>query len=159
MKTLDFAINMEQEGYKYYAEQAEFNKDNELQKVFQVLSKSEKEHAALLQKRKKQEAFDLNAKFELPEIKNVFKSLKNFRKEHTTKQLDVYKLASSQEEKSIDLYNDMLSKSSDDKDKELFTFLIKQEKEHLILFEELVAMLMRPEEWVENAEFGEREEY
>jgi len=89
----------------------------------------------------------------------VFKNLKNFHKEHTTKQLDVYRLASSQEEKSIDLYNDMLSKSLDIKDKELFTFLISQEKEHLSLFEELVAMLMRPEEWVENAEFGEREEY
>jgi len=48
MNTLDFAINMEQEGYKYYADQAELNKDNELQKVFQLLSKSEKEHATLL---------------------------------------------------------------------------------------------------------------
>jgi rubrerythrin len=159
MHTIDFAINMELEGKKYYLEQAEINKENELNRVFNILAKSEQEHADLLLKFQKNESFYLTDSFLQPDIKSVFQDLKNFQKEHTQKQLDVYRLASGQEEKSIELYKDMLQNAENPLDKELFQFLIKQEKEHLHLFEDLVIMLLRPEEWVESAEFGIREEY
>ncbi len=159
MITIDFAINMELEGQKYYLEQADINKDNALNIVFTILAASEKEHALLLTKFKENEKFDLNDNFIQPEFKPVFRDLKNFRKEHTEKQLDCYRLASSQEDKSIQLYQDMLAKAVEPQEKELFEYLISQEKEHLALFEELVIMLTRPEEWVESAEFGIREDY
>ena len=76
-----------------------------------------------------------------------------------TTQLDVYRFATDIEEKSIVLYKGMLEKADNDKDKELFEFLLKEENQHLILFDELVKMLTRPEEWVESAEFGLREDY
>lgn len=63
------------------------------------------------------------------------------------------------EEKSIKLYQDMLKEADNDKDKELLKFLINEENQHLILFEEFVKMVSRPEEWVESAEFGLREDY
>jgi rubrerythrin len=53
----------------------------------------------------------------------------------------------------------MLKASDNDKDKELFEFLLREERKHLTLFDELVKMLTRPEEWVESAEFGLREDY
>ncbi|MDF2611923.1 MAG: rubrerythrin [Lachnospiraceae bacterium] len=159
MHTIDFAINMELEGKKYYLEQADINKDNELNTVFHILAKSEQEHANLLIKFQKNESFYLTDSFIRPEIKSVFKDLQSFQKEHTQKQLDVYRMASSQEEKSIELYKDMLQNADNPLDKELFKYLIAQENEHLHLFEDLVIMLLRPEEWVESAEFGIREEY
>ena len=158
MKTIDFAINMEQEGHKYYLEQAELNKDNELGAVFLLLAESEKEHKNLLMKRKKSEEYDLKD-FIRPNVKQVFHELKNFQKDHTEKQLDVYRMALSQEEKSIELYQDLLKETSEPENKELFNFLIQQEKEHFNLFDDLIIMLLRPEEWVESAEFGEREDY
>jgi rubrerythrin len=53
----------------------------------------------------------------------------------------------------------MKANVQDGLNEEIFDYLIGQEQEHLILFEELVKMVTRPEEWVESAEFGIREDY
>lgn len=158
--TLELAIQLEIEGQKYYLEQAEKNKDNELGRIFILLADAEKEHEKLLRKRLNNEDYilsdDNNEK-----IKTVFDGLKNFDTNNIIKatQLDVYRLAADIEEKSIKMYQDMLREADNDKDKELLEFLIKEENQHLVLFEEFVKMVSRPEEWVESAEFGLREDY
>ena len=159
-KTLELAIQLEIEGQKYYLEQANKNKDNELFKVFNLLADAEKEHEKLLRKRLNDEDYVLDNS-NIDKIKEVFNGLKNFDVKNTLKttQLDVYRLAVDIEEKSIKLYQDMLKEADNDKDKELLKFLINEENQHLILFEEFVKMVSRPEEWVESAEFGLREDY
>lgn len=157
MNTIDFAISMELEGQKYYLDLAELNKDNELHKVFLLLADSEKQHAELLERFQKKEAVSLENHFVHPEFKSVFKDLN--RKEHSAKQLDAYRIACEQEVKSIQLYQDMKSKAANGSEEEIYDYLIRQEEEHLILFEELVKLVTRPEEWVEAAEFGIREDY
>jgi rubrerythrin len=159
MNTIDFAINMELEGKRYYTNLAEENMDNELYQVFLLLADSEKQHANLLKTFKNKEALNLQDQFIHPEFKSVFKGLKQFRKEHSAKQLDAYRIACEQEAKSIELYKDMKANAESELEEEIYNYLIQQEEEHLILFEELVKMVTRPEEWVESAEFGIREEY
>jgi len=66
-------------------------------------------------------------------------------------------LALEMEKKSIELYTKLLSEAADDR--ELFAYLIKQEQGHLAIVEEIIKLVNRPNEWVEAAEFGEREEY
>ncbi len=160
MNNLEFAIKMELDGQKYYLEQANKNKGNNIEKVFLLLAEAEKEHAALLSKRLKEEDYILDAT-NLTEIKSVFHGLKDYKASDVRKttQLDVYRLAVDIEEKSIELYKEMLDEASSDKDKELFNFLLEEENQHLLMFEELQKMLTRPEEWVESAEFGVREDY
>lgn len=161
MNTLEFAIGMEVEGQKYYLEQSEKNTNNELYQIFQLLAASEKEHAELLKNRQMQKEIEYKNNNTLSDIRGVFAGMQNFKGklEQTTKQIDVYRLALTMEEKSISLYFDMLSQADNQQDKELFIFLLQQEKEHRNLFEDLVILLLRPEEWVESAEFGVREEY
>ena len=60
---------------------------------------------------------------------------------------------------SIDLYTRLLSEATNDKKKRLFGYLIRQEKEHFEIMEELIVLINRPDDWVESAEFGVREEY
>ena len=157
MNNLEFAINMEHDGEKSYKRQAEINKDNSLNTVFLLLEKDEAHHARILQN-KFNELTDNNT---LSQANNVFKESKGFISEFEKipNQLDAYKFALEIERKSIDLYTSFLSESTDDQSKELFEFLIKQEKDHYTIFEELILLIERPEEWVENAEFGIREEY
>jgi len=157
MNNLEFAINMEHDGEKFYKRQAEINKDNSLNTVFLLLEKDEAHHAQILQN-KFNELTDNNT---LSQVNNVFKESKGFISEFEKipNQLDAYKFALEIERKSIDLYTSFLSESTDDQSKELFEFLIKQEKDHYTIFEELILLIERPEEWVENAEFGIREEY
>lgn len=159
MNTIDFAINMELEGQKYYLEQAELNKDNELHTVFLMLADSEEGHAELLRKYKNKEALSHTEDFVQPGLKSVFHGLEDFYQGDGAKQLDAYRIACEQEEKSIKLYRELEEQVEEEPAKELFRYLIRQEEDHLILFEELVKMVTRPEEWVEAAEFGIREEY
>lgn len=161
MNNLDIAIQMELDGQKYYLEQADNYENSELSTVFRILADAEQEHAALLIRRKNEESVTLVNKNNLPEIKTIFRGLPHFQigEERSAKQRDAYRFAEVLEEKSIELYRRMKAEASTEKDKELFEFLIKQEQEHLILFENLGILLLRPEEWVESAEFGIREEY
>ena len=63
------------------------------------------------------------------------------------------------EQQSIDLYSKYLTEAEGESEKELFQFLIQQEKQHFEILDNWVALLKNAEDWVENAEFGNREEY
>jgi rubrerythrin len=161
MNSLEFAIRMELEGREYYLKQADLNQNNELKTIFIILADAEQQHANLLLQRQKDEKLTLKEDGIVKERNSFFHSLENFKPDlpRALKQLDVYRFAAEQEQKSIELYQGMLEQAVEPEDRELFSFLIKQETEHLHLFEDLVILLTRPEEWVESAEFGIREEY
>lgn len=159
MNTIDFAINMELEGQRYFEEQAKLNQDNELHTVFLILAEAEKQHAELLKKRKEFEPYTLDVNSIGPDTWTAITEFTHMQGENKEKQLDMYRKAYRLEENSIQLYKDLMTKTSVPENIELYQFLIGQEKEHLKFFEDLVILLTRPEEWVESAEFGEREEY
>ncbi len=161
MNILENVISLENEGENYYRKQAEMNQENQLYKICIMLAEDEKKHAEIL----------LNKLNSLPYIlkdteidtgySQLFKDTKKFIVEgkQDPGQLDFYRKATDLEMKSIHLYTDLLLKAEDSKDKELFEFLIKEEKKHYELLDGLSEMLRNSEEWVENAEFGVRKEY
>ncbi len=161
MSTLEFAIQMEVEGQRYYKEQAKKNKDSEISRAFLLLAEAEKEHEQLLTKSLNKEEYILKSDNSLTNIKTVFQGLKDYKTDDydSSIQLDVYRLAVEIEEKSVELYKELLENADNDKDKLLFEFLLKEENEHIILFDELVKLVNRPKEWVESPEFGLREDY
>ncbi len=158
MDRLAFAIRLENEGETFYTQQSGKHKDTPLGPVFHFLAEAEKKHAALLRDRLEGLALE-----ELPdgEPGNLFE---RFSEQMTEPgmipgQIDVYRTAVTIEQKSIELYSDMRAGAKAPDDDKLLAFLIKQEQSHLALFENLEAMLLRSQEWVESAEFGAREEY
>ena len=56
-------------------------------------------------------------------------------------------------------YEENAASANDDRIKELFTTLAKQELEHYLIVSSLAEYFDRPAEWVESAEFGLRPEY
>lgn len=158
MDVLKFAVNMELDGEKYYIEQAVINQKNALNTVFLMLAKEERNHAKLLTCKMEGTPYDLNEPVPY-KIKSVFKGMVDFKSDikDIPKQLDVYRLALEKEKESIDLYKKLLSQA--DKERELFEYLIKQEERHFEMMEEIVKLVNRPNEWVEAAEFGIREDY
>jgi rubrerythrin len=158
MNNLEFAIAMEKDGEKYYTEQAEIYKASSLHRVFLNLAKDEHNHAEILENRFNRKAYDLT---ESTINTNLFTDIGVFRSEIRSNptQLDVYQVVLDRERASIDLYAKMHFEAKDEKDKVLYEFLVLQETKHHLLFDELVKIVSRPEEWVEDAEFGVREEY
>jgi len=161
MNSLEFAINMEHDGEKFYREQAEINKGNNLNAVFLLLAEDEANHASILQNAVKKLSYELTDNKTISQYNNVFKGSGNVKRafNEIPNQLDAYKFALEIERKSIELYEKLLAESTNDKTKTLFGYLVKQEKDHFKIFDELITLVERPEEWVEDAEFGIREEY
>jgi len=158
MNVLEFAINMELDGEKYYKEQAENTNDAALKTVFSILAEDESNHAKVLQKRSNKLIYELKPNETLSETKNLFKGIKHFKSEikEIPNQLDLYRVALEKEKESIDLYEKFLLEAEDDESKKLFSYLVTQEKDHYEILEELVSQLNKSEDWVESAEFGIR---
>lgn len=154
------ALKMELDGEQFYREQADKNKGNKLESVFIILAKTEKKHADLIKRRMEGKSIS-EQDLDLESEKNVFSGMENFKPTETSiaRQLDVYRFALDIEKKSIDHYQDLLTKAEENEDKELLQFLIAQEKDHYALFDKMIEVVQRPEEWVEDAEFGNREDY
>lgn len=161
MNILTVAIAMEVDLEKYYLRQAEINKDNYLNKIFTMLAKDEAVHAEILRRKADKLDYELKDSRTLEESKHFFSGMKDFKPEtkDMPSQLDSFRLAMDMEKKSIDVYKEMYDETEDDKAKKLFEFLIKEEEGHYRIIEQLVIHLTRPEEWIEDAEFGIREEY
>ncbi|PKM85109.1 MAG: rubrerythrin [Firmicutes bacterium HGW-Firmicutes-11] len=159
MKRIEFAIKMEQDGERYYREQAA--KHHGLEPVFLMLAEDERSHAAVLMRRVENASYELDDNDILTDARNVFHGKTDFKMEikPEPEQIDLYRAGMEMEKESIALYSELLAAATEDSDKELFGFLVKEEKAHHAILEELVILINRPNEWVESAEFGLREEY
>lgn len=161
INAIEFAIEMEHDGEAYYLEQAKINKDNSLNTVFLLLAEDEKMHGQLLQNKMNEDVCTLDDSASFAKIQNVFEGLHDFKSDiwKVPNQLELYEMAQDKEKQSIDLYRGLLSTAADPKEKKLFAYLIRQEEGHFAVFEELVSLLKRANEWVESPEFGLRKEY
>jgi len=161
MSALRFAIQLELDGEKYYNEQAQINRDNGLFTVFQLLAEEERMHAEILQQYAEKEDYTLVDSKSYSEFESVFANMGDFSKKTKTLpgQIDAYRLALTKEQEMIDLYKEMHHDAETEQDKKLFRFLVEQEKLHYKLFDEIIQHLIKAEQWVEDAEFGIREEY
>jgi len=161
MTALDYAIQMERDGEKYYWAQAERLQGTLLEPVFRRLAADEREHAHLLEQHGRKLAYELNESQVYNEFQSVFAGHADFAAAWKSEpgQLDVYTEALRIEEDSIKLYEDMLAQAEDEAEQRLFRFLLEQERLHKRVFEDIVEHLRKAEQWVESAEFGRTEEY
>lgn len=161
MDTLDLALTLEHDLEKYYNEQAEKNKDNSLFVVFTMLAGEEKIHADILMGKADKLELKVQDKNILTEARGLFKQLGDLKSDikDLPSQLDSYRMALEMEHKSLNFYKNLQDNSTEEKAKETYSYLIKQEDIHCVILEELVKLTTRPEEWIESAEFGLREDY
>ena len=161
MELFDLALTMENDLISFYRNQAELHKESKLHSVFNLLQKEEVNHAKILQSYKEHLVLPLKSSEVLAEVKGIFEEIDDINNEikDIPSQLDVYRVALDKEEQSLKFYQELSDKAVDDQAKEVFGFLIKQEDIHCVIIEEIIKMVSRPEEWVESAEFGLREEY
>ncbi len=161
MDTLQLALSLEIDLQKYYYEQAERNKENSLYVVFSMLAKEEENHAKILQSEADKLTLPVQTDNILVEARKLFKQLGDFKTDikDLPSQLDSYRMALEMEQKSLKFYTNLHDNAPDEKAKITFQYLLKQEDIHCTIMEELVKITTRPEEWVESAEFGLREDY
>ncbi|MBH1939566.1 ferritin family protein [Mobilitalea sibirica] len=161
MRLLDLALLMEQDLQSFYRKQAELNTGNSLHIVFSLLEKEEEKHTEILKSYSDKIVLPLTENNILDDVREIFKEMNDIKSEIKIlpSQLDVYRIALEKEEQSLNFYRELYEKAVEEQSKNVFQHLINQEDKHCIILEELVKQLNRPEEWVESAEFGLREDY
>jgi len=161
MDVLQFAIEMELEGERYYRRQSAKYANCPLKTVFDLLANDEAKHAGILRSKVDGMAYELKAQERLSSRKNLFSGLRDYKPpvEEIPDQAALYHAALEIEQRSIDLYTDLRAKAADAQTQSLFDFLIQEENGHYQILEDVFRFVNRPNEWVESAEFGLREEY
>lgn len=161
MDILAFAIDMERDGERFYTDQAAKNTENALAPVFLALAEDERKHAELLLSKRAGQPYTLAGTAAQHPQRNLFQTALDYQAKVPEKpeQAELYHMARDMEKKSIDLYRELWEKADDPETKELFGFLVAEETAHEALLEKLFRHVNRPNEWVESAEFGVREEY
>lgn len=161
MHSLGYAIKTEVDGAEYYSEQAHKNRGTTLQKVFDLLAAEERQHEVILRHILNDTFSEIPDNVSLKKSKSIFSDLDNFKDEIRSNphQIEVYRMAREMEQKSIDLYEKMNAETKNDVEKSVLQYLIVQEMHHYQMLDELVIRIGRPDEWVESAEFGPREDY
>ncbi|BCJ96691.1 rubrerythrin [Anaerocolumna cellulosilytica] len=161
MDTLELALSLELDLEKYYREQAKKHKDNNLKVVFTLLAEEEEKHAGILMGKADLLTAELKDEELLTRARELFQGLGDVKSDikDVPSQLESYRFALEMEHKSLDFYKGLKEKAGDEQTKTTYSYLIHQEDIHCIVLEELVKLTTRPEEWVESAEFGVREDY
>lgn len=134
----DYAIKMENDGEEYYREQALKAPTEDIAAVFNMLADEEQKHAEVLRIQDNYtedslRQIDKNYDFNLFEQQLAFLYDENYISTR-----EVFEHAVEMEQKSIDLYEDLLTQATEDGDKALLNFLVGQEVQHRDLFQRLL---------------------
>jgi rubrerythrin len=162
MNPLEFAIQMEKDGEQFYRRQAGLYQDTVLAVIFTKLAQAEQKHAELIQGHLAGFTDIMPDNEPMAKLSDIFSDMADFSRQarNLPDQLDVYRLAVGVEQRSVDLYTELLrGAAAGSADQAMLEFLLKQETDHLALFDELAEHLRQASEWVEAAEFGTREDY
>lgn len=160
MDMLQFAIDMELDGERYYREQAARNEANPLRVVFESLALDEARHAQALIGKRDGKPYTLTQSGQ-GAPRNPFADAADYiaSVREQPDQPELYHTAMTMEEKSIELYTGLSAQAADGQTKALFDYLVGEETAHKALLDEIYHHVNRPNEWVESAEFGTREDY
>jgi rubrerythrin len=155
------AMKMEIDGEQFYLKQAELNQGTTLHRAFQLLAQAERKHADLLRRKMASTETSFGDELSQDESASLFRDRADYHRdaEVVPGQLEVYIIALDMEQKSIELYQSMLPDASDEITSQLLKYLVKQEQDHYAFFDELAALLRKPRDWVEAAEFNPAKEY
>lgn len=159
MDVLDVAIRLEQEGAKFYEELTKNAPTQGFATIFTMLAEDERKHERYFKALKEKHKPITASTMIIDEARKIFQEFDPTEFPEERDQIPAYERAIEIEQKSIDLYREQVSISTDESEKHLLNIIIEEEERHKRVLTELLGLVVRPHRWVEDAEFGIREEY
>ncbi len=158
MHIMETAIEMEREGASFYDRLAADSQDEGLKKLFTLLADDERRHERIF--RAMADGVDGD---EVPlhehQSDELLSALDSRKFMETREQKELYERALEIELKSIEFYTEAMDSLSDPSDMQIVKQVIGEERRHYDTLDTIVQMVSRPDSWVEDAEFGVRDEY
>jgi|GEM_PF-329718 len=157
---LEQAIHLETSAEKTYRDAAQATSDSGAAKILGLLADEESDHAKRLR------GMGDVSRFQAPDLIQSAKMWIRGAVEGGASAisldanlLDVLQRAMTVEQMTESFYREHAQSTKDDAVRDLFLRLADAERNHFLLVGSLIEYFNRPNEWVESAEFGHRDEY
>jgi len=155
MNIFDHAMRFEREGEILYRRLAMKTHDSGLKNIFSWLADQEKRHREIIGKLKAGRPVSGRGKVNFKRIKRIFKTMKARGEEMEAKPsvVTAYKAALVVEKRSQVFYATRARASKNGEEREILEMLAGEERQHIVVLDNLLDFMAEPTEWVEDAEF------
>ncbi len=162
MNMFDFAMGIETEGLTLYQTMARNTPIRELAGIFDFFAREEMRHYEIFKAWEKNiTAPPVEETGLVQKTAEVFKGLSRGFETAGIPAIDhedAYKKALSLEEKSIAYYNELMAQIAGEEQKLVIELIVRQERAHKRLINQMMEFQRHPHEWLENAEWNHHEE-
>ena len=159
MDILSVAVDMEDEGAKFYRSLAEKTDSKPFKAVLNMMAEDEDKHKKVFEAWKKKQSIPMEESEVVAEANAIFKDAQKADFLDVGTQLDLYVKARDREKEAVRHYSELKNRPEYAADGELIDKIIREEQKHVTLLTELIEFIAQPEQWVESAEFGVRSHY
>jgi len=162
MKFIETAIEMEELIQNYYLDLADKCAANEgLKTILKMLAGDHEQHVVKFKQMAENECNEFKSTTAYETTINFFRDLQKDNETFSCdiNQLNMYKKALDLVGKKLVFYNKCESDLINKKNQVILNEIIKEENQHRFVLQNLIEMLSRPLEWVENAEFYHMDKY
>ena len=163
MQILDYAMQMELDGEKYYRELATTCQDAGIRGILERMANAEVKHYNTLKQMKDSGAGEMDADVVRPEAKNLFREMMDSGAtfDFNVAELSLYEKARDVEFKTRDFYLEHAEEVVSDDAKALFKRLADEEALHANIISSIIEFVehAEPGHWVEDAEWYTKEVY
>ncbi len=162
MDIFEFAMEKERLSKEYYLELKDKTSNAGLSTIFGMLADEESKHRRVVKKMKEQTPVDTVTDTDvLAGARQVFNSMRESTDEFNldVSEVELYEKAQKIEEESRDFYLQKAEEVQNPAHREIFGKLAEEEKKHYYLLDNIIEFVLRPERWLENAEFFHPEPY
>ena len=161
MNIFEFGMQMEKDGEQFYRELAARAGSKGLSHILEKLADSEVDHFNTLKRLSEKSDPAFAETHLLTDVKNVFARMKEEEKafDFNVSQADLYRKAQDLEKKSEAFYLEQSAAAESSDHKAIFNRFAAEEKQHVVILENIIEFISRPETWLENAEWHHMEEY
>jgi len=159
MELFVIAMQMEKEGESFYRDIARKAATQGFRTIFSMLADDEASHRQTFEAMKKNAPMVMVDSTVSEKAEVVFETIvkEDFLSEQS--QLSIYEKALEIELKSIEFYSEQLETLDREDQRKNLERIIREERMHYDLIDDIIVLVERPESWVEHAEFGVREDY
>ncbi len=163
MDIVEYAMQMEKDGEAYYRALAEKANSKGVKRIFGLLANAERRHyeAFRMLKDNKPQPLPVTDVKLLPDIKNIFQEIRDSENWQNISgdQADAYREARELERKSEEFYREQAEELTDPMQEELCLVIADEERTHYLIIDNILELVSRPKEWLENAEWRHLDEY
>ena len=159
MNIYDFAMQMEQDGERFYRGLADKAASTGIKRILTLLADDEVKHYDAVKGMAAEASPEMTDSEILSQAKSIFANMQDTAFDLGGTQVDLYRQAQEIERKSQEFYLEQADKSADPVRKALLTRIADEEKRHYFLLDQIIEFLNRPQTWMENAEFTHLDEY